>query len=191
MGRAALQALLVPGRVRGPAGAQGPRQLWILTNRERGKGYPQSRGSAWSYSRGLGQGLGHSGGFRDYQFPSAAGPTRACPPCTSTDDSPRRKTGATVTSGSLWKMLGLAWCWKWRKFHQWAEKPCRGGGSQEWGQATPPSPWQRHTCADPVRPPHQAPGCPPPAPSLTFSCPITNCWATWFHRDFLDRKSVV
>lgn len=49
-------------------------------------------------------------------------------PRTSTDDSPRRKMGATVTSGSLWKMLGLAWCWKWRKFHQWAEKPCGGGG---------------------------------------------------------------
>lgn len=53
------------------------------------------------------------------------------PPPTSTDDSPSRKTGARVTSGSLWKTLGLAWCWKWRKFHQRAEKPCRGGSQGE------------------------------------------------------------
>lgn len=56
------------------------------------------------------------------------------------DDSPKRKTGATVTSGSLWKMLGFAWCWKWRKFHQCAEKPCGVVGSQGWGRVTPTSP---------------------------------------------------
>lgn len=85
--------------------------------------------------------------------------------------------GAKVTSGSLWETLGLAWCWKWRKFHQWAEKPCRGEGAQGGGRPCPP-----HVPAR-LAPP-LGPCLPSTCPTLTFSCPITNCWATWFHRGF-------
>lgn len=72
--------------------------------------------------------------------------------------------GATVTSGSLWKMLGLAWCWKWRKFHQWAEKPCGGGGGAQRG-AGPCAPCARPTSA----PGHAPPAAPSPSavPSRT------------------------
>lgn len=45
--------------------------------------------------------------------------------------SPRTNTCSMFTSGSLWKMLGLAWCWKWRWFHQLAEAPCQGRNSDE------------------------------------------------------------
>lgn len=77
--------------------------------------------------------------------------------------------GAKVTSGSLWKMLGLAWCWKCRKFHQWAEKPC-GGGAVRVGGPGPPSPhtgqWQHDTPAQPWSPSTHAPS-PSAAPSRT------------------------
>lgn len=141
--------------------------------------------SAWSLRQGLGQ--GHSRGPNGHQSPLTCRHSLSVSmpfPRTSTDDSPRRKMGARVTSGSLWKMLGLAWCWKWRKFHQWAEKPCGGqmGLSEvQAGHTHLAVPALRHS----VSRPHPAPGCPPPTPTLTFSCPITNCWATWFHRDFL------
>lgn len=81
--------------------------------------------------------------------------------------------GARVTSGSLWDTLGLAWCWKWRKFHQWAEKPCGETGLR--GPATPTTRARAlGTPAQPLLARH--------VPALTLSCPITNCWATWFHR---------
>lgn len=89
-------------------------------------------------------------------------------PHTSTDDSPRRKTGATVTSGSLWKMLGLAWCWKWRKFHQWAEKPYRGQGGALRAGARCLTAW-----VDPAGHPQLSPTAahhpPPPSPSAVPS----------------------
>lgn len=37
--------------------------------------------------------------------------------------SPRTKICSMFTSGSFLNMLGLAWCWKWRWFHQFAEAP--------------------------------------------------------------------
>lgn len=82
-------------------------------------------------------------------------------------------------------MLGLAWCWKWRKFHQWAEKPCAEKGSQEWSQAVPLL--GTHTFEQSQRSPNFMPERPPRF-TLTFNCPITNCWATWFHLDLVKMK---
>lgn len=35
---------------------------------------------------------------------------------------------------------------------------------------------------------HASPWLPTAHPTLTFSCPITNCWAMWFHQDFLKTE---